>query len=76
MLEERPLRFACSCSRERVAEMFQGLGEAEALAAASEGAAEVHCEFCGARYAFSDRELLALFHGSPRATGPTHRTIQ
>jgi molecular chaperone Hsp33 len=31
--DARPLRFGCSCSRERVASMLQSLGRAEALAA-------------------------------------------
>jgi redox-regulated HSP33 family molecular chaperone len=31
---EKPLSFACSCSRERVAAMLQSLGEDEARAAA------------------------------------------
>lgn len=47
---ERALRFACTCSRERVLAMLESLGPQEARAAAETGAAEVHCEFCGQAY--------------------------
>ena len=61
LLGERPLRFACSCSRERVAAMFESLGPEEARAAVIDGRAGVHCEFCGQAYSFSSGEIEALF---------------
>lgn len=61
LLGTRPLRFACSCSRERVASMLQSLGEEEALAAAADGQAEIRCEFCGQQYRFEPEEIGALF---------------
>jgi molecular chaperone Hsp33 len=63
ILGERPLRFGCSCSRERVESMLQSLGreEAEAAAAAANGSAEVRCEFCGQQYQFNPDEIAALF---------------
>ncbi|MFT4248977.1 MAG: Hsp33 family molecular chaperone HslO [Pseudomonas sp.] len=62
LLGEKPLRFACSCSRERVAGMLQSLGEEEARAAAEPtGAVEVRCEFCGREYHFPLTELPVLF---------------
>jgi molecular chaperone Hsp33 len=63
LLGDRPLRFACSCSRERVDAMLVSLGEAEALAAASENAgnAEIRCEFCGESYRYDLTEIAALF---------------
>ncbi|MGE8215695.1 33 kDa chaperonin [compost metagenome] len=62
LLGERPLRFDCSCSRERVEGMLQSLGEAEARAAAEPtGAVEVRCEFCGREYHFPLTELAILF---------------
>jgi molecular chaperone Hsp33 len=68
VLDSRSLRFACSCSRERVEAMLQSLGEAEAMAAATGrgGEAEIRCEFCGQRYCFSVAEVDALFTGSGR----------
>jgi molecular chaperone Hsp33 len=61
ILTERPIRFACSCSRERVASMLQSLGEDEAAAALADGVAEVRCEFCGQSYRFSAAEIGELF---------------
>ncbi|HSD15940.1 MAG TPA: Hsp33 family molecular chaperone HslO [Thermomonas sp.] len=63
LLGEKPLRFACSCSRERVGAMLVSLGEAEARAAidAGEGHASIHCEFCGSEYRFDRDEVGILF---------------
>ena len=63
LLGEKPLRFACSCSQERVEAMLVSLGEAEALAAveAGQGAASIHCEFCGREYRFNGDEVGILF---------------
>ncbi|HXH00958.1 MAG TPA: Hsp33 family molecular chaperone HslO [Xanthomonadaceae bacterium] len=54
---ERALRFACTCSRERVLAMLESLGPQEARAAAETGAAEVHCEFCGQAYRLPLEEI-------------------
>ncbi|PPU93174.1 Hsp33 family molecular chaperone HslO [Xanthomonas albilineans] len=62
LLGTRPLRFGCSCSRERVAAMLRSLGEAEARAAAeATGQVEIRCEFCGHRYDFPLAEFGVLF---------------
>ena len=61
ILAERPLRFACSCSRERVSAMLQSLGPVEAHAALTDDQAEVRCEFCGQRYVFSASDVDNLF---------------
>lgn len=61
ILAERPLRFACSCSRDRVAAMLQSLGSEEAHAALADGRAEVRCEFCGQSYLFSEGQISELF---------------
>ncbi|MEO5566463.1 MAG: Hsp33 family molecular chaperone HslO [Luteimonas sp.] len=63
LLAERPLRFGCSCSRERVASMLQSLGreEADAAAAAAGGIARIRCEFCGQQYEFNPGEIAKLF---------------
>lgn len=60
---EKPLRFACSCSRERVAAMLVSLGKEEAMAAveAGNGEARVRCEFCGQDYRFGEDEVASLF---------------
>jgi molecular chaperone Hsp33 len=70
MLGQRPLRFACSCSRARVEDMLRSLDLNETLSAAKEGVTEVHCDFCGQGYQFSDDEVCRLFDGSvPNAPG-------
>jgi len=61
VLTERPVRFGCSCSRERVASMLQSLGQEEATAALVDGVAEVRCEFCGQQYRFNPAQIAELF---------------
>lgn len=63
LLGEKPMRFACSCSPERVEAMLVSLGEAEAQSAveAGHGAASIHCEFCGREYRFDGDEVRTLF---------------
>lgn len=71
-LDRRPLRFACSCSRERVAAMLVSLGrdEVEAAVGAGGGTAEVRCEFCGQAYRFDAAEAGALFAVPPATSEP------
>lgn len=61
LLGGKPLRFACSCSRERVASMLQSLGAEEAHAAVIDGSAIVRCEFCSQTYRFDRPAVDALF---------------
>ena len=62
LVGEAAPRFACTCSRERVGKMIQGLGEAEAGdIIAEQGAIEVDCEFCGAQYRFDAIDAAQLF---------------
>ncbi|MBK7002561.1 MAG: Hsp33 family molecular chaperone HslO [Rhodoferax sp.] len=58
-------RFACSCSRERVARMIVGLGQAEAHSILAERAdIEVACDFCGLQYRFDAVDVAQLFVAS------------
>ncbi|MDN5781138.1 MAG: Hsp33 family molecular chaperone HslO [Luteimonas sp.] len=61
LLGDKPLRFACSCSRQRVAAMLESLGPDEARAAVIDGSANIRCEFCGQAYRFAPGEVEALF---------------
>ena len=63
LLGEKPLRFACSCSQQRVEAMLVSLGEQEARAAvdAGHGQASIHCEFCGHEYRFDGDAVGILF---------------
>lgn len=55
-------RFACTCSRERVAAMIQGLGRQEAEAIVRErGDVEVSCDFCGQQQRFDAVDVQRLF---------------
>lgn len=75
LLGEKPLRFGCSCSRERVSAMLESLGEAEARAAVEDnaGVAEIRCEFCGEAYRYSGAEIGALFAPRPAQFEPPPR---
>ncbi|MFN2238231.1 MAG: Hsp33 family molecular chaperone HslO [Thermoanaerobaculia bacterium] len=56
-----PVRFACSCTREKAAGQFRFLDREDLheLIAKDEGG-EVVCQFCGEKYRFSTGELLAM----------------
>ncbi|MDP2371204.1 Hsp33 family molecular chaperone HslO [Rhodoferax sp.] len=59
--------FACSCSRERVARMILGLGQAEAADILAErGEIEVTCEFCVAQYRFDPVDAAQVFTDASR----------
>jgi molecular chaperone Hsp33 len=73
LLDRRTLRFACSCSRERVASVLQSIGREEALAAAESGVAEVRCEFCGQRYHFDADAIAGLFDHAGEGLEPPER---
>lgn len=75
LLGRRSLRFGCSCSRERVEDTLRTLGLVESLAAAQEGQAEVHCDFCGQAYNFSEAQILELFQ-TAGANAPGSQLLQ
>ncbi|WP_295987703.1 Hsp33 family molecular chaperone HslO [uncultured Variovorax sp.] len=54
--------FACTCGRERVAQMIRGLGEQEAQSILAErGNIEVGCDFCGKQYRFDAVDAAQIF---------------
>ena len=58
---EAPVAFACHCTRERVLGAILLLGRAEiADMIATDGGAEVRCEFCAERYLIDRDELTTL----------------
>jgi molecular chaperone Hsp33 len=70
ILDVRPLRFHCPCSRERAAGTLALLGaELEDMAASGE-TTDVTCEFCRARYAFSPHDLRELRAAAPPPRAP------
>jgi len=55
-------RFACTCSRDRVADMLRNLGQDEVESILSEqGKVEVGCDFCGRQYLFDPIDADELF---------------
>ena len=59
-LDESPLKFSCSCNRERVEKILLSLGKDELNQLAAEGQAELTCHFCSQQYQFSQQEIQAL----------------
>jgi molecular chaperone Hsp33 len=63
LFEAAPVYFRCRCSRERVASMLQGLGEAETRSVLAErGEVEVRCDFCNRAYVFDAVDVAQLFN--------------
>ena len=63
--------FACSCSRERVANMLRGLGTEEVESVIAErGSVGVTCEFCGAQHEFDPVDAAQLFTQPDRQQPP------
>ena len=74
---ERGPRFACTCSRERVANMLRGLGAQEAESILAERSEiEVGCEFCGQQYRFDAVDAAQLFLQSAAAQPPAPSGVQ
>jgi molecular chaperone Hsp33 len=69
-------RFACTCSRERVASMIRGLGQEEADSIIAERREiDVTCDFCGQHYRFDSVDAAQLFTApGDRPPGPS--TVQ
>ena len=61
ILETKPVRFFCNCTRERTERALMLLGEAELteIAKQKEGTT-LTCQFCGKKYHYTAEEILAL----------------
>lgn len=61
VFDPKTLRFACTCSRQRIGEGLLSLGEAELREVlAEQGGIETQCHFCHSRYRFSPADIEAL----------------
>lgn len=68
--------FACTCGRERVANMIRSLGVAEAESILAErGDIEVGCDFCGTQYRFDAVDTVQIFR-APGDQLPASRVVQ
>ena len=65
ILERTPLRYRCTCSRDRMEKALISLGQKDlqSLIDEDEGA-ELVCHFCRSKYSFSTQELRDMLHGS------------
>lgn len=71
LLDRRPVRFHCPCSRTRAATSLALLGNAELSEMILEdGKAEVTCNFCRARYQFDEAELETIRRELSKPTSP------
>jgi molecular chaperone Hsp33 len=74
--EPQQPRFACTCSRERVANMLHSLGADEVESILTEREmVEVGCDFCGAQYRFDAVDAAAIFT-QPLDHPPGPKTVQ
>ncbi|HEY8448945.1 MAG TPA: Hsp33 family molecular chaperone HslO [Bacillota bacterium] len=65
ILEQGPIHFACSCSRQRARELLVAVGRQELEAMlADDDRAELVCHFCGRRYHFEREEIADLLRNS------------
>ncbi len=72
--DERSVRFACRCTRDKVGDMLKLLGSDEVEAILAErGEIEVRCEYCNETYRFDAVDSVALFHAPPPAATDPNR---
>lgn len=70
VFDPKLLRFECSCSRSRVANMLRSLGQAEVEATLeAEETIGVTCEFCNRDYRFDAVDAAELFVATPPVPG-------
>lgn len=66
LFDPRPIRFHCSCSRERSAKALVSLGrhDAEQLLTEQGGSVTIDCQFCNQKYRFDAADVTQLFAGA------------
>lgn len=63
VLDENPVNYVCTCSKERVRNALEGLSREELSAMIEEdGGAEASCRYCGKKYGFSKTELQSILN--------------
>ncbi len=62
ILDQREVRFACTCSREKVSAMLKMLGREEVESIlAEQGEIKTQCDFCNTEYRFDPVDAAAVF---------------
>jgi molecular chaperone Hsp33 len=66
LFDVQPLRFRCSCSRDRSGNALVSLGQEDAqqLLIENGGSVEIDCQFCNERYLFDAADIAQLFAGA------------
>jgi molecular chaperone Hsp33 len=73
-LARQPLRFACTCGRDRVSRVLIALGPEELEGMLADGGpTELTCHFCGERYSFTPQEIGELLAAARGRGGRTAR---
>ncbi len=62
VLEKRPVRFQCNCSKERVSSTLISLGKDGLKEIVEDKQAELICHFCNEHYNFTEAELVDLYN--------------
>lgn len=61
VLDEFPVHYVCSCSKEKISNLIKNIGEKEIRAMIKEdGGASASCHFCNKKYTFTASELQKL----------------
>jgi molecular chaperone Hsp33 len=75
VFDPQPLRFGCTCSRERIADALASLGETELHSMiAEQGSISTQCHFCNSRYTFDSASLPEILNKEPAGT-PSRTTL-
>ncbi len=65
LFDAETIKFLCTCSPEKIENVIQSLGEAEAQAVLDEqGSISVDCEFCNKNYRFDSMDIKRIFNPS------------
>ena len=73
LFDAKAIRFHCGCSRERIQNVLQSLGETEVQAILAErNTIDVVCEFCNAHYCFDSIDAQQLFKPTMPASDTLH----
>lgn len=73
VLDEMPIHYACTCSREKVIDSIRMLNDDEIRSLADEkGYAEATCQFCNKKYKFSKSQLEEIIEQKKKDNAPSN----
>lgn len=72
LFEPDPIRFECSCSRDKITTTLRQIGAVEINIILEEaGVIDVDCQFCGSHFQFDSVDIRAIFNRQCPVTGNT-----